>query len=62
MPGLRPDGEVIGGIEALTLGDDNRAHLVTLDCLLRYGARWRAEATTGLRALGLDPPPDCELP
>ena len=55
-------GEFIGGIETLTLGDGNRAHLVTLDCLLRYGARWRAEATTGLRALGLDPPPDCELP
>ena len=57
--------EPIGGLPALGLADSNRVHLDGahgLDCLLAFGKRWRAEATTGLRALGLDPPPDCELP
>ena len=49
-------GEFIDGIEALTLGDGNRAHLVTLDCLLRYGARWRGSATRALVAMGLRAP------
>ena len=54
-------GEFIGGIEALTLGDGNRAHFVTLDCLLRYGARWRGSATRALVAMGLRAPvPDDE--
>ena len=55
----------IGGAPALHLADGNRVHLDEvhgLDCLLSFGKRWRAEAITGLRALGLDPPPDCELP
>ena len=57
--------EPIGGLPALDLADGNRVHLDQargFDCLLSFGKRWRAEATTGLRALGLDPPPDCELP
>jgi hypothetical protein len=57
--------EPIGGLPALDLADGNRVHLDqahALGCLLCFGERWRAEATTGLRALGLDPPPDCELP
>ena len=52
--------EPIGGLPALDLADGNRVHLDqahALDCLLSFGKRWRAEATTGLRALGLDPPP-----
>jgi hypothetical protein len=49
-------GALIGGLPALTLPDGNRVHLDGLDCLLRFGERWRHEATTGLRALGLDPP------
>jgi hypothetical protein len=40
----------------MTLADGNRVHVDKVDCVLRFGARWRAEATAGLKALGLDPP------
>ena len=56
-------GEPIGGLKALVLADRNRVHFDDahgLDCLFAFGARWRGEATAGLRALGLDPPPDSE--
>ena len=52
--------EPIGGLPALDLADGNRVHLDQahgLDCLLAFGERWRGEATCGLRALGLNPPP-----
>lgn len=52
-------GEPIGGLAALPLADGNRVHLDDahgLDCVLRYGERWRGEAAAGLKALGLDPP------
>jgi hypothetical protein len=55
-------GEPIGGLTALDLTDGNRVHLDKLDCLLTFGDRWRSEATAGLQALGLDPPPALELP
>ena len=54
--------EPIGGLAALDLADGNRVHLDKLDCLLSFGERWRSEAAAGLQALGLDPPPDAELP
>src|SRR6516162_9028043 len=41
-------GQAITGLTALTLADGNRVHLDELDCLLRYGARWRNEAAVGL--------------
>jgi len=44
------------GQQALDLSDGNRVHLDKLDCLLRFGERWRSEAAAGLRELGLDPP------
>jgi hypothetical protein len=54
------------GLAALDLADGNRVHLDEvhgLDCLLAFGTRWRGDATNGLRALGLDPPPgDDEAP
>jgi hypothetical protein len=56
--------EPIGGLAALDLADGNRVHLDGahgLDCLLSFGECWRAEATAGLRTLGLDPPPEPEL-
>ena len=53
-------GEPIGRLTALDCADGNRVHLD--DCLLAFGERWRREATTGLQAHGLVPPPDCELP
>jgi hypothetical protein len=46
----------IGGIEALNLPDGNRVHFEPIDCLLRFGRRWRSEARAALIALGLDPP------
>src|SRR6516225_4108477 len=55
-------GQAIGGLTALTLADGNRVHLDGLDCLFSFGERWRSEAAAGLQALGLDPPPDAELP
>jgi hypothetical protein len=54
-------GEPIGGLPALDLGDGNRAHLDKLDCLMRYGQRWRGAATQALVAMGLRAPvPDDE--
>jgi hypothetical protein len=52
----------IGRLTALDLADANRVHLDKLDCLLAFGERWRRAAATGLRALGLNPPPDLEPP
>jgi hypothetical protein len=54
-------GQPIGGLAALALADENRVHLDKLDCLLSFGERWRSEAAAGLRALGVDPPADCEM-
>jgi hypothetical protein len=49
----------IGDAEALHIIDGYRVHRTAgRDCLIRHGERWRGEATAGLRALGLDPPPD----
>ena len=49
-------GEPIGGLLSLDLQDGNRVHLERLDCLIRYGERWRGAATRALTALGLRPP------
>lgn len=49
-------GEPIGKGRARDLIDGNRVHLGGLDCLIRFGHRWRAAATAGLAALGLAPP------
>jgi len=46
----------IGNAEALGMIDGNRVHLAILDCLIRHGKRWRAAATRGLIAIGLQPP------
>jgi hypothetical protein len=54
IPGSSPGT----GLAALDLADGNRVHFETLDCLLAFGKRWRGEATAGLRALGIDPPPE----
>jgi hypothetical protein len=49
-------GEPIGRLAALDLADGARIHFDKFDCLLALGERWRAEATAGLEALGLNPP------
>jgi hypothetical protein len=49
-------GEAIGGVASMDLQDGNRVHLDKLDCLLRYGERWRGAATRALVAMGLKPP------
>jgi hypothetical protein len=52
-------GAPIGGREALPLGDGARVHFDEahgLDCLARYGQRWRGAATRALAAMGLQPP------
>jgi hypothetical protein len=52
----------IGDAEALDLIDGCRVHIADgHNCLIRHGERWHNEATAGLRALGLDPPPGFEL-
>ena len=43
----------ISGAEALTLPDGTRVHFAGLDCLTRYGAKWRAAASRVLVAMGL---------
>ena len=53
-------GMPIGGLPALELADGSRVHFAySLACLLSCGERWRDEATAGLKALGLLPPPEC---
>jgi hypothetical protein len=49
-------GELIGGAAALDLADGARVHVETLNCVLRYGERWRRAATEALSAIGLEPP------
>src|SRR5262249_51035610 len=46
----------IGGLEALSLPDHNRVHLNPIDCLVRFGRRWRGVADEALVMLGLEPP------
>jgi hypothetical protein len=47
----------IEGMPALTLFDENRVHFDDkLNCLSRYGKRWRGGAAANLRKLGIDPP------
>ncbi|MFI5020863.1 MAG: hypothetical protein ACHQRJ_04305 [Alphaproteobacteria bacterium] len=50
-------GKPIGGAGALSLPDGTRVHFANLDCLARYGERWRAAATKALSGMGLTPPP-----
>lgn len=50
-------GEPIGGLPAMDLSDGNRVHFDDLDCLIRYGTRWRGDATRALVAARL-PEPD----
>ena len=64
--GAQPDpsncagcGELLSGRERLTLSDGAAVHwdeTAGLDCLVAHGMRWRADATAGLVALGLEPP------
>jgi len=46
----------IGGSQALNLPDGNRVHFEPIDCLIRFGERWRGDASAALIALGLEPP------
>jgi hypothetical protein len=46
----------IGGSQALNLPDGNRVHFEPIDCLIRFGKRWRGDASKALIALGLKPP------
>ena len=53
-------GGLLSGRERLILSDGAAVHWdahVGFDCLAAHGARWRANATAGLVALGLTPPP-----
>src|SRR5262245_28236093 len=47
---------LIAGSEALNLPDGNRVHFEPIDCLIRFGKRWRDDASEALVALGLEPP------
>jgi hypothetical protein len=46
----------IGGLAAIDLPDGNRIHFEPIDCLVRFGRRWRGKADAALAALGLLPP------
>jgi hypothetical protein len=46
----------IGGLDALDLPDGIRVHLEPIDCLVRFGKRWRAQANAALVAFGLEMP------
>jgi hypothetical protein len=55
-------GEPIGGLSALHLSDGSRVHFDKIDCLIRYGARWRGAARCALVAMGLHPPAGEDVP
>ena len=42
--------------QVLDLPDGNRVHFEPIDCLIRFGKRWRGDASEALLALGLEPP------
>jgi hypothetical protein len=46
----------LGGSQALDLADGNRVHFEPIDCLIRFGKRWRGDASEALIALGLELP------
>ena len=46
----------IGSSQALNLPDGNRVHFEPIDCLIRFGKRWRGAACEALVAFGLEPP------
>ena len=46
----------LGGSQALNLPDGNRVHFEPIDCLIRFGKRWRGAACEALVAFGLEPP------
>ena len=46
----------LGGSLALNLPDGNRVHFEPIDCLIRFGKRWRGDASEALIALGLELP------
>jgi len=46
----------IGGLQALNLPDGNRVHFEPIDCLIRFGKRWRGDASEALIAFGLEAP------
>ena len=49
-------GAIAGGTPIFDMGDGNQVHFDSLDCLIRYGQRWRGTATRALVAMGLQPP------
>jgi hypothetical protein len=46
----------LGGSQALDLPDGNRVHFEPIDCVIRFGKRWRDDASEALVAFGLEPP------
>jgi hypothetical protein len=46
----------LSGSQTLSLPDGNRVHFEPIDCLIRFGKRWRGDASEALVALGLAPP------
>jgi hypothetical protein len=46
----------IGSRATLDMNTGERAHLDRLDCLIRFGERWRGAATSALVLMGLTPP------
>src|SRR4029453_2663244 len=47
---------LITGPQPLNLPDGNRVHFEPIDCLIRFGKRWRGAACEALVAFGLEPP------
>jgi hypothetical protein len=47
---------LLGGSQALNLPDGNRVHFEPIDCVIRFGRRWRGDARKALVAFGLEPP------
>jgi len=55
-------GEPIGGLPSLDLQDGARVHLAKIACIIRYGERWRGEATRAFIAIGLRLPKGTDVP
>lgn len=55
-------GEPIGGSPSIDFLNGDRVHLQGLDCLIRYGGRWRGAGGRALIGMGLEPSAEFDVP
>jgi len=62
VSGCAACGEPLTDTNAFDIDDGVQVHFNQgFSCIRRYGAAWRSKAVTGLRTVGLEPPPGWEM-